>query len=579
MREAEVQNGDALHSVETRPDRPPPSIRSPRYRPAVWLVAGLTFLNGASEVVRVLFGGLLSNQTFSELLPYGLYYWNRSLSLIFGVALVYLSLNLLERKRLAWWMTLLSSTLVLIIHALNELSTQELVFLDALIGPVFLILMLLVFREQFTVHSERRSIARAVGVVASSFALVLAYGTLGFWLADPSDFNNDFRLTEAFGQTLRELTFTAPPDTAGRTAQADWFLDSLNVASLSAVAFGAFSLFRPVAYRFRIQPHERNEAREILEKHGTSSLDFFKLYPCKSYFFSHTRRSFIAYRTEANVAVALGDPSGPEDELEDVIVRFLAYCRDNGWSVAFHQTLPDLLPLYARHGLRALKVGEEAVVELGPFASKTSRSKKMRYTRRRYGEREGYTARWHETPHSPELLEEIKSISDGWLTLPGRRERGFTLGKFDLDYLRKGRLFVVRDGGGRAQAFVNEVPSYREGEATIDLMRHRPDTPNGVMDFMLIELMLAYFGEGYERFDLGLAPLSGLGESTDSTLEERGLKMLSQRLERLFSYKGLREYKAKYNPAWEDRYLVYSGGPQNLLSIGVALVRLTEGEK
>lgn len=110
-------------------------------------------------------------------------------------------------------------------------------------------------------------------------------------------------------------------------------------------------------------------------------------------------------------------------------------------------------------------------------------------------------------------------------------------------------------------------------------MRHRPDTPNGVMDFMLIELMLAYFGEGYERFDLGLAPLSGLGETTDSTPEERVLKMLSQRLERLFSYKGLREYKAKYDPAWEDRYLVYSGGPQNLLSIGVALTRLTEGEK
>jgi phosphatidylglycerol lysyltransferase len=151
------------------------------------------------------------------------------------------------------------------------------------------------------------------------------------------------------------------------------------------------------------------------------------------------------------------------------------------------------------------------------------------------------------------------------------------LGSFDRSYLSETPLFVVREPQKRPLAFANEVPSYREGEATIDLMRYRLEIPNGTMEYLLTELMLALRKEGHRRFDLGLAPLAGVGVRPGATLQERTLSQLYERLTRFFSYKGLRFYKAKFEPDWEDRFLVYGGGPLALAKVGVALTRVTEG--
>ena len=558
--------------------------RTTGLRKAWWpvlLTAGAAFANGLFEVLRVLLRNLPANESISGFLPYGLYYWNRSLSLIFGVALIYLSYNLLRRKRIAWWLAAAGSAVVLAVSAVREgLFTGGFftggLFEASTLSPAVMLVLLLVFRRGFTVRSEPRSLVRGVAAVALSLILALGFGTFGFWLMDPGAFGQNFSVGAALVQTLREYTFTAGTDTA-QTAEAGWFLDSLNIVGVFTMVFAAYSLFRPLAYRFRTLPREQSEAREVLEQHGTSSLDFFKLYPEKSYFFPEDRESFVAYRVANNAALALGDTSGSREEVEHTTAAFIRYCEDNGWNVAYYQVLPDLVPMYRDLGMRVVKVGEEAVVDLEHFAGEKAKSKKFRYTRRRYGEREGYVATRHEPPHSRELLDEVEEVSDAWISMPGRRERGFTLGRFERDYIGGTPLFVVRDSGGVAQAFANQVPSYRQDEATIDLMRHRPDTPNGVMDFLFIELMLELAEEGYERFDLGLAPLAGVGAAPESPLEERALEQISRRLTRYFSYKGLRDYKAKFDPLWEDRFLAYRGGPPGLLATGVALARLTEG--
>jgi phosphatidylglycerol lysyltransferase len=436
--------------------------------------------------------------------------------------------------------------------------------------------LLLFFRDRFTVHSEPRSIARGLGIVAVSIVLVLAYGTAGFWLLDVRDFGIDFRLADAFVRTLRVYTFIGDHHLVARTYNAAWFLDSLRLAGLTVGAFAAYSLFRPLAYRLRTLPHERQEAKAILQRHGKSSLDFFKLWPDKSYFFSEDHGSFIAYKTAANVAVALGDPVGPEQELEAVARSFVRYCSENGWSVAFHEVLPDLIPMYHRLGMRVLKIGEEAIVDLEHFRSHTAQRKSFRRIRRKF-EKEGYFLTRHPPPHPRKLLDEVEGISEEWLSLPGRRERGFTLGSFDRGYLSHTPLFVVRDPDKRPLAFVNEIPSYRKGEATIDLMRYRLEIPNGTMEYLLTKLMLTLRKEGYSRFDLGLAPLAGVGDRPGATLQERALSQLYERLTRFFSYKGLRFYKAKFEPDWEERFLVHGGGPLALARVGVALTRVTEG--
>ena len=536
----------------------------------VWLLVGIAFLNGLLQISRALVGPNDQHWAILRLLPFGLHYWNRSLSLIFGFALLYLSFNLLRRKRVAWWLAVLSSAVAALGHGVYSLAWY------AVFTSVVMLGLLLLFRNRFTVHSEPRSITRGLGVVAVSVVLVLAYGTAGFWLLDEQDFGIDFHLSEAFVRTLRAYTLIGNSDLVPRTYQATWFLSSLGLAGLIVGGFVAYSLFRPLAYRLGTLPHERQEAKLILEGHGTSSLDFFKLWPDKSYFFSENQGTLIAYKQAADVAIALGDPVGPEQELEATTQAFVRYCSENGWSVAFHEVLPSLLPMYRRLGLRVLKIGEEAIVDLEHFRSHTAERKSFRRIRRKF-ESEGYRLIRYAPPHPWALLNEVEEISQEWLSLPGRRERSFTLGSFERSYLGETPLFVVRDPHGHPLAFVNEIPSYREGEATIDLMRYRLEMPNGTMEYLLTELMLTLREEGYRRFDLGLAPLAGVGDRPGATLQERALSQLYERLTRFFSYKGLRFYKAKFEPDWEDRFLVYGVGPLALARVGVALTRVTEG--
>ena len=351
-------------------------------------------------------------------------------------------------------------------------------------------------------------------------------------------------------------------------------MHSLDAATFAGASLIAFTIALPIRYRHRTLPHERAEVRALLEEYGSSSLDVFKCWPDKAYIFDRSRRGDVAYRVVAGCAVALGSPVGESDAAEAALDAFLALCGDNGWLPAFHQVTPAMFPVYRMHGMPLLKVGEEASVDLDRFAAETSSQKWCRYLLCRF-EREGYVLKHVAPPLTSHLLDEIEAISDGWLTIPGRRERGFTLGQWSRDYIRSSPVYVVRDRTGVATAFANVVPSYRPGEATMDLMRHQPDVVNGTRDFLFTVMMLDLQGRGFRWFSEGLATFAGVGEAPDSTNEERAVHELSERLNRLLSYRGLCTYKGKFDPEWEDRFLIYSGDPIGLARVSFALTRLT----
>jgi phosphatidylglycerol lysyltransferase len=105
------------------------------------------------------------------------------------------------------------------------------------------------------------------------------------------------------------------------------------------------------------------------------------------------------------------------------------------------------------------------------------------------------------------------------------------------------------------------------------MMRHVPEVPPGTMDYIFTELMLTLKQEGYRSFDLGLAPFAGVGDRPEATIGERAVHQLLERLYWFVSYKGLRNYKVKFEPSWEDRYIVYQGGPIGLVRIALAINR------
>lgn len=503
-----------------------------------------------------------------EILPLEFIHLSRFLTVLIGFTLVVSALNVHKRKRRAFQVVLLASLCSVVFHLTKGLDYEEAAF------SAVLLMLLLFSRKNFTVGSGRPDLREAGARLAVGLVVALGYGVAGFWFLDPREFGINFTIADSIRRTLLFLSLVGDPGVIPHTRYAHWFLDSLYLMTATVIGYSVSILFRPVVYRFRTLPQERLRAKEITSRYGRSPQDYFKFWPDKSFFFSRSRNCFIAYRVAEGFAMALGDPVGPEEEMEETVRDFVAYCDSNDWRVAFYQTLPDLLSLYRRLGFRRLKIGDDAIVDLAQFTLKGRSMKGVRNAVTKL-ERAGVQIRRFDPPISDEVLAGVRAVSDAWLQIPGRRERQFTLGRFDSEYVRSTPLFVALDAGGRFLAFVNVIPSYRRGEATADLMRHGIDIPNGVMDYLFVKLIEHSRESGYERFNLGMAPLAGFQEHEDASPEERAVHFFLQRLNFLFSFVGLRSFKAKFATHWEPRYLVY----RNILhlpAIAIALAKVSE---
>jgi phosphatidylglycerol lysyltransferase len=528
------------------------------------LVAFITLASGVANLFWVLDPlPLVRQRVVSKALPLEFFHFPRSFTLLIGFALVISALNVYRRKRRAFYLALALSSLSVVAHLLKGRDYEQALLSLVLIG------LLWRARRAFTVRSGLPDRRWPLTHLAVAVSVAIGYGVAGFWLLDRREFGIDFTLADSLQRTLRYLTWANDPGLVPRTNYAAWFLASLYALSGAVIIYAGFAFFRPVLYRYRTLPRERALAKEIVERHGRSALDYFKLWPNKAYFFSASKSCFVAYSVGANCAIALGDPVGPTEEIAETISGFRQFCADNGWGAAFYQTLPDFLPMYRRLGFKKLKIGDAAIVDLHDF-SLEGRAKKRLRSRINQLEKEGLRLNYYDAPLSDALLKQLHEVSNEWLRLPGRREHAFSLGRFEPAYLRSTPVAAVEDARGRVLAFVNIIPSYQPGEATIDLMRHRTDAPNGVMDYLFVKLLLRDRDAGYARFNFGMAPMSGFQEREEASAMEWAVYQFFQRLTFLFSFGGLKAYKAKFATRWEPRYMIYRH-PLDLPKVGLAL--------
>jgi phosphatidylglycerol lysyltransferase len=248
-----------------------------------------------------------------------------------------------------------------------------------------------------------------------------------------------------------------------------------------------------------------------------------------------------------------------------LIRRFFERCDDYGGVPVFYQVGKEKLHQYADFGLAFAKLGEEACVDLHGFSLDGAENKPFRLVLNRFG-RSGMAFRVVPADEAEALLPRLREVSDAWLLDKRTSEKGFSLGFFTEDYVRRFPVALVEEGG-HIVAFATVWPGPGRVELSVDLMRYRPDAPRNVMEALLLNLMLWGKEEGYARFNLGMAPLSGLEPSPVAPVWTRIGSFLFQRGEALYNFQGLRTYKDKFHPAWEPRYLAYPGG--------LALARIT----
>lgn len=532
----------------------------------VRLVAAIVCLNGLLALLEVVFTRF--SERIELILPIDYEYYGRIFGLFAAFLLIYFSSRLLKRKRLAWWIAFIGSVAIVIDHALFARNIY------ALFLPVASLVLLAVYYDQFQVKSEPNSVKQGVGLLVLSIVVALMYGTLGFTKLLPRDFipHQHFTLYEGMVRTVREYTLVGNDDLIPRTREARWFLDSLDALGILSIAFVFLSLFRPLKYRYAVLPQDRERARRLLDEFGTSSEDAFKLWPeDKSYYFLAGGQTFVAYRVARGVAVVLGEPIGPRAEWHRLLIEFKRYCHVYGWTVALLYIPHEHLEIYDKAGLKPLKIGEDAIVDTAMFVSKVSRNKHFRAVRNKF-DRMGYRFEVTEAPQVRDVLNAAGTVTRSWLTTRGRKERDFGLGYHETEYLRQSTMYVVYDEKGRMVAFANAVRSYNPDQATIDLMRYEKKSETGTMDMLMMSIIEQLASDGVKEFSLGLAPLAGVGENPERTVEERVIGYIGRAGFGRFSYEGLRKFKDKFDPDWQARYLMYERGPVGLASASVAIV-------
>jgi phosphatidylglycerol lysyltransferase len=329
-------------------------------------------------------------------------------------------------------------------------------------------------------------------------------------------------------------------------------------ATVAIMAFGVFRLLRPAPPEIHPPTEDELAAATAAIARQPSTVPYLVYLRDKSLLFNEDRSAFLMYGVQGRTWVAMGDPVGEHREATELIRQFFGRTDDFGGVPVFYQVRKERLHQYADFGLTFVKLGEEAFVELDGFHLDGADRKPFRLALNRFA-RSGMTFRVVPVPEVPALLPQLEEVSREWLVRKRAAEKGFSLGFFTPEYVRRFPVAVIEEEG-RVMAFATVWPGADRQELSVDLMRFRDDAPRSIMEVLLLKLMAWGKEEGFRRFNLGMAPLSGLELSAVAPVWTRVGHFLFEQGEAFYNFQGLRSYKEKFHPVWEPRYLAYPGG-------------------
>lgn len=307
---------------------------------------------------------------------------------------------------------------------------------------------------------------------------------------------------------------------------------------------------------------------DIIKRFGGTPYTHYVYLNDKKIYINKEKDVFFQFEIYKDKLFVLGPPIGNKDNLLNAIDEFYTMADSYGHTPVFCAVDSSTIPYLHSIGYRFLKVGEDSSVDLENFTLEGRKMKSVRNALSRV-EKEGYSFEIVNPPFSDSFLDELKSISDKWLG--NRKELNFTVGKFDKRYLEYSPIAIIKNKEGEIKGFSNLMPMYDNNETlSIDLMRFN-DTCNGIMDFIFVNLFIYAKENGYKKFNMGLAPLSNVGQSKHAFLNERVAQQLYTHSKKIYSFEGLKRFKEKYCTIWEPRYFAYRKN-SNILGIIISFL-------
>jgi phosphatidylglycerol lysyltransferase len=472
--------------------------------------------------------------------------WGQGGWIVASLLLLFIGRAMARGKRQAWFLTVALFTFSLLDTVLEHSHWISIVLTCSVL------VLLLIFAPLFSIRSDTGSFIRGYGALAFSGICISGYEA-ALYLLEQGRVSSLFFTRGDVLMVLRILCFLV-------------------------LWYGVTAVLRPVHLRSYLQQQDQLQTKTVAHRYGYQALVHFALSADKRHFWSHSGRSFIAYRVVAGIALALGDPIGPQDEHELVLRNFFAFCQQQDWRVVFYQASSQTLLLCQTCGLHSYKIGEEACIDVADFTLQGKRGAAVRHAIAR-AQRAGVTVHcWHGQQIPEELFADMKRLSSVWM-----QERkiqvqlGFSMGRFPMDWSSELLTVTALGAGGEVQAFLTWTPMYKGEGWALDVMRRGKETAPGTMEFLIAEAVAWAKAHGYRQMSLGLAPLAGLVRATpsspSSSFVERSAAYLHQRGVLLGQYRSLYAFKAKFQPRWEERYLIVSER-QSLPQVLLALARV-----
>ena len=472
---------------------------------------------------------------------------------------------MLKGLKSSWWFALVLSVISFVGHITKAIDYEEATV------ALFVIVLLVNTRKEYYVKNNLRLMNVGIQTALLSIFAVLVYGTVGFYYLNKHHFQIDFNLLQSIRYCIQNYFLVGSSDLIAHDTFARNFLLSINISGFLSMTFLIYTLIRPHVIKNNSSEEEHKKALELLSKYGNSSLDYFKVYFDKLIFIVDNFNSFLSYRVAGNYAVVLENPVAETDEQKIICIKaFNKYCYESGMKSIYYRVPESDLCLYKSLGKKNLFLGQEGVVDITMFTLQGNARKSLRNAINKIIEK-GYTAHVHKAPLKDGLVQKLKSVSDEWLMDTDREEIIFSQGMFLWNEIKQHTVITVENQEEKIVAFVNVIPDYAPNEGTYDLIRKTADAPNGIMDFLMIELFNYFKSENITYVNLGFAPMSGLDAPVK--FSEKSMKFAYERIRAFSHYKGLRDFKDKYNPVWENKYLIYDND-YDLLQVPTVLTKV-----
>lgn len=447
------------------------------------------------------------------ILPPGLPEAARVLTVAFGVGLIWLSRSLGRRRRRAWQL----AVAVVVASAAAHLA-KGLDFEEAAIS-LLLLVALVRWRGRFDVPGEPASVRLLLGLCAAIAGIAAVAG----------------------GAELRGVELSP------RTG------DALLGLGVVCGFLALYFWLRPFGHAVAQTVGERRMARALVDAYGSDSLSFFALRRDKSYLFSPSRRAFLAYRVVAGTALVSGDPVGDDAEIDDLLAELRRVVRAHGWRLAVVGASDEHLDRYRALGLKPVSIGEEAVLSPHDFSLEGRAIRKVRQSVSRLS-KAGYTFRIVAADEvAPALAAELEDVSASWRR--GEPERGFSMTIDDL-HIPGTVLALAEDAEGRVGGFLHLAPSPRARGWSLSAMRRRPDSPNGLTEFLVVETLAWARETGASELSLNFCALTDfLSPERVKTPVRRVVRRGILLADNVFQLERLYSFNRKFFPEWRRRYI------------------------